>query len=72
MWRQIVVGDIVEVRNNEEFPADLLLLVSDDPEAKCDVTTANLDGETNLKVSEMWVHLKLIVVLCWFTFGFMY
>ncbi|XP_071540028.1 phospholipid-transporting ATPase IF-like isoform X2 [Panulirus ornatus] len=46
---KVIVGDIVEVRENEEFPCDLLLLTSRDPGAKCEVTTANLDGETNLK-----------------------
>ncbi|XP_042236307.1 phospholipid-transporting ATPase IF-like isoform X2 [Homarus americanus] len=55
--REISVGDIVQVRRDEEFPCDLLLLTCHDViEAKsdvttgsCDVTTANLDGETNLK-----------------------
>ena len=44
------VGDIVRVQANEEFPCDMVMLSSNDPEGKCYVTTANLDGETNLKV----------------------
>ncbi|XP_037780538.1 probable phospholipid-transporting ATPase IF isoform X1 [Penaeus monodon] len=48
-WRDIAVGDIVEVADGEEIPADLLLLAAEDQEGKCVVTTANLDGETNLK-----------------------
>nr|XP_045609485.1 phospholipid-transporting ATPase IF-like isoform X2 [Procambarus clarkii] len=47
--RDIIVGDVVEVADEEEFPCDLVLLASHHPEATCDVITANLDGETNLK-----------------------
>ncbi|CAB3997846.1 probable phospholipid-transporting ATPase IF isoform X2, partial [Paramuricea clavata] len=48
--KDIKVGDIVKVKAEEEFPCDLVLLSSEDPEGKCHVTTANLDGETNLKL----------------------
>ncbi|XP_046820654.1 phospholipid-transporting ATPase IF-like isoform X3 [Vespa crabro] len=46
---QIVVGDIVKVRRDEDVPCDLLLLHSDESSGYCFVTTSNLDGETNLK-----------------------
>lgn len=49
--QQIRVGDIVMCKNNDEISCDLVILSSSDPEGKCHVTTANLDGETNLKVS---------------------
>ncbi|OWF54474.1 phospholipid-transporting ATPase IF [Mizuhopecten yessoensis] len=45
----IKVGDIVMVEKNQEFPCDLVMLSSYDKEGQCYVTTANLDGETNLK-----------------------
>ena len=41
---------MVKVLNDEEFPCDLVLLSSSNEEGQCHITTANLDGETNLKV----------------------
>ncbi|KAK3752469.1 hypothetical protein RRG08_032761 [Elysia crispata] len=45
----VKVGDIVKTNVNEEFPCDMILLSSEDPKGHCFITTANLDGETNLK-----------------------
>uniref|UniRef100_A0A8C5EMW2 Phospholipid-transporting ATPase n=1 Tax=Gouania willdenowi TaxID=441366 RepID=A0A8C5EMW2_GOUWI len=47
--RNIRVGDIVRVAKDETFPADLVLLSSDRADGTCHITTASLDGETNLK-----------------------
>ncbi|XP_047643206.1 phospholipid-transporting ATPase IF isoform X4 [Phacochoerus africanus] len=47
--RNIRVGDIVRVAKDEVFPADLVLLSSDRLDGSCHITTASLDGETNLK-----------------------
>lgn len=44
----IVPGDLVRVSNECDVPCDLVLLKSSD-DGKCFITTANLDGETNLK-----------------------
>lgn len=46
--KEIICGDIIKVMADEAFPSDLLLLHSESSE--CYVTTANLDGETNLKI----------------------
>ncbi|KAM7012873.1 phospholipid-transporting ATPase IF isoform 1-T1 [Tautogolabrus adspersus] len=47
--KNIRVGDIVRVAKDETFPADLVLLSSERAEGTCHITTASLDGETNLK-----------------------
>ncbi|KAK4212935.1 hypothetical protein QBC37DRAFT_183828 [Rhypophila decipiens] len=51
-WINIAVGDIVRVQSEEPFPADLVLLASSEPEGLCYIETANLDGETNLKIKQ--------------------
>eukprot|EP00929_Paragymnodinium_shiwhaense_P083793 TRINITY_DN44759_c0_g1_i2.p1 TRINITY_DN44759_c0_g1~~TRINITY_DN44759_c0_g1_i2.p1 ORF type:complete len:1640 (+),score=354.07 TRINITY_DN44759_c0_g1_i2:149-5068(+) len=49
-WADIQVGDILVVRNEEELPADMVPLASSGLDGICYVSTANLDGETNLKI----------------------
>ncbi|KAI4112384.1 MAG: hypothetical protein LQ345_006461 [Seirophora villosa] len=51
-WVNIAVGDIVRVESEDPFPADLVLLASSEPEGLCYIETANLDGETNLKIKQ--------------------
>ncbi|GAM89622.1 hypothetical protein ANO11243_076610 [Dothideomycetidae sp. 11243] len=49
-WKHIQVGDFVRLYNNEQIPADIVVLSTSDPDGVCYVETKNLDGETNLKV----------------------
>lgn len=51
-WINVSVGDIVRVESEESFPADIVLLASSEPEGLCYIETANLDGETNLKIKQ--------------------
>ena len=48
----VTVGDTVRVESEESFPADIILLASSEPEGLCYIETANLDGETNLKIKQ--------------------
>lgn len=47
--RNIAVGDLVFVRKGQVFPCDLVLLHSSGEGGVAFVSTANLDGESNLK-----------------------
>ncbi|KAJ8679281.1 hypothetical protein QAD02_015068 [Eretmocerus hayati] len=48
-WKDVKVGDLIHLSNNEMVPADMLLLRSSDPQGFAYLDTCNLDGETNLK-----------------------
>lgn len=51
-WKQVNVGDIVKIYNNDEIPADVIILSTSDEDGACYIETRNLDGETNLKVRQ--------------------
>ena len=46
----IAVGDVLVITSEEDLPADLVPLACSGIEGGCYVSTANLDGETNLKL----------------------
>jgi phospholipid-transporting ATPase len=60
-WVNVAVGDIVRVESEEPFPADVILLASSEPEGLCYIETANLDGETNLKIKQAIPETSLLV-----------
>jgi magnesium-transporting ATPase (P-type) len=44
------VGDIVRFGEDQQCPADVVVVETSDPAGICYIETANLDGETNLKI----------------------
>ncbi|TBU65246.1 phospholipid-translocating P-type ATPase [Dichomitus squalens] len=49
IWEDVRVGDIVKIKEDESFPADILICSTSEEENVAYVETKNLDGETNLK-----------------------
>jgi len=58
-WHEVRIGDIIMVKKNMPVPADMVLLLSSESKTgKCNIETADLDGETNLK--QRWVLPQLM------------
>ena len=50
-WLNIKTGDIIKILQDEHLTADVILLTTSDTYNLAYIETAELDGETNLKVS---------------------
>jgi len=50
--QDIMVGDIIYLEDNDEAPCDMVILKTSDETGTCYVQTANLDGETDLKLRQ--------------------
>jgi phospholipid-transporting ATPase len=48
--KELLVGDIVKIKDGEEITADILPLSTSNPGGICSVETSNLDGETTRKI----------------------
>lgn len=48
--KDIRVGDIVQLKANDEVPCDMVVVSTSDAKGNCFIQTTNLDGESNLKV----------------------
>lgn len=49
-WKDVTVGDVLLIEQDEELPADIVPVYSAAAKGNAYVSTANLDGETNLKL----------------------
>ena len=48
-WKDVLLGDIIKVKEGEFFPADCVILNTSEESNCCYIETKSIDGETNLK-----------------------
>ncbi len=49
-WKDLEVGEIIFLQENDQIPADIVVLSTSESDGLCFLETKNLDGETNLKI----------------------
>jgi phospholipid-transporting ATPase len=52
LWKDVKVGEFVKIHCDQPIPGDTVLYSTSEPMGICYIETANLDGETNLKVRQ--------------------
>ena len=48
-WEEVNPGDVLALSNDDEFPADCIIISTESNDNRCRIETAALDGETSLK-----------------------
>lgn len=56
-WKDLKVGNIVYLEQDDQIPADCVLLYTSEKAGVCYIETSNLDGETNYKIKRSMVEL---------------
>ena len=49
-WKDIVPGDVLLIKQDQQIPADVIILNTSEEKGVCYIETKSLDGETNLKM----------------------
>jgi phospholipid-transporting ATPase len=60
-WKDVLIGDIIKVKEDEFFPADCIVLTTSEESNCCYIETKSIDGETNLKFKK--TNKKLVELL---------
>ena len=51
-WGNLRPGNLIVIRDYDEVPADVVIVATSTPSARCYTETSSIDGETNLKIRQ--------------------